>query len=91
MAYKTLIRDVSVLKPVGEYRAANGDFIALEHESVTYEEPGTLIPDRDVSPVVVRAYDSGDPHVLRLLEKVEEDKPAPKARAKKVAEETTEE
>ncbi len=92
MPYKTLLRDVSVLKPVGEVRSADGSYVALEHVSVTYEEAGTVIEDRDVSPVVQKQVEDGDPWVLGLLEKVEDAKedeadeaPAPRRRAKKAA------
>lgn len=86
MPYETLIDSAQVLKPVGEVLDAKGEVWGIEHVSVIYPEKGTIIDDADVSPVVIKAIESGDKWTASVIKKVA------KPRAKKAdLEENTEE
>ena len=91
MPYKVLAPELNVLHKLGELVDSNGRLINYEHETVLYLQD-ELVPDNLISPVVVHAYDDGDPHVTAVLERVEdveEEKPAPK-RGRKPAASSTE-
>lgn len=50
---------------------------------------GDIIPDEDVAPVHVEAYEAGDKHILSLIERIEDEAPKKKV-AKKAAKKDSE-
>jgi hypothetical protein len=70
MPYKVLIDEVTILKKIGELIDQQGNKHD-EHASVTYYF-GDVVPDTEVAPTVVRAYDDEDHHVRSLLLRTDE-------------------
>ena len=65
MPYEVLVDGATVLKSIGESQAPDGT-VVYDNVSTVYPA-GAIIADEDVSPVVKKAYEDGDEHVLSLL------------------------
>lgn len=90
MPYKVKIPELTVLEKIGEIIRPDGSVLSHEHRSVTYFEDDE-IADNKVSPVIVAAYDDGDEHTLKVLERIPEEKPAVRRGRKPAASDESEE
>jgi hypothetical protein len=75
MPYKVLVEEVSILKKIGELIDQQGNKHD-EHASVTYYF-GDVVPDSEVAPTVVRAYDADDHHARSILERTDAEPTVP--------------
>lgn len=87
MPYEVLQNEVTVLKSVGEHVDPNtGKVLGHDHQSVTWFK-GDIIPDSEISPVVVELYESGDAHTLSQLRQISDAKLAEREQARQILEE----
>lgn len=90
IGYQVLVDSVSILRDIGKITDSDGKVIGYEHESVLYPL-SAIIPESEISPVVLDKYESGDEHTRNILQRVplDEQKPVskPKGRVKGVSEE----
>jgi hypothetical protein len=70
MPYRVLGDEVSIHKAVGEFYDNNGKIIGYDHDSVIYLKDD-IVADEDVSPDVVKIYDSGDERIRTLIVRVD--------------------
>lgn len=70
---------VSMLINRGNLTDFDGKVYGYDHVTENFDH-GAIIPDDELSPVVVKAYDDGDEHVKSLLKRVSDSKPGPKAK-----------
>lgn len=70
-SYLVLKEAVNVLKSNGAFKDFQGNIVGYDHESVTYLQ-GTVIPEDEISPVVIALYNDNDKHTLSCLQSVED-------------------
>jgi hypothetical protein len=69
LPYRVKIDELSVLRALGPAREEDGRKY-YDHDSVTWYKDD-VIPDDQISPVVIEAYERGEEHTLSVLEKVQ--------------------
>lgn len=58
----------TVLKSLGEFRDVNNQLVGYEHVGVFYDH-GENVPESEISPVILKRYEEGDPFTLEVFEK----------------------
>lgn len=69
MPYEVIGLEVGIQKALAFEQDKDGNTIVDDRETRAYIQ-GDVIPDEDVHPVVVKAYEDGDEHVRSLLKKI---------------------
>jgi len=73
MPYKVIGDEVSLLRQLSEYRDPDtGKVLGVDNDSVIWLKDDT-VPDDQLSPIVVAAYDRNESHIRSLIVRIEED------------------
>lgn len=81
MPFKVIKDGATIPKQLGERTGLNrktGEKASIKDLRSKVYLADSVIPDEEIAPHIIEAYEDGDPHITSLIEKIAEEEAAPK-------------